>query len=219
VLVSQKIQYQIFDLGRIDFSSSYEFQKNIFLKVKKNLLDSAIILGEHNPVITIGRSGKEKDIKVDYQKLKQRNIEVLSIDRGGKTTYHGPGQLVIYFIFDLRFFKKDLHYFFNFLENLGILFLNKFGIMANSKSGMRGVWVENKKIISIGISVKNWITYHGMSINIKDEVLNNFSLIYPCGLDIEVTSLESILKKEIPLSKAKEIFLFCFKEEVEKWLR
>jgi lipoyl(octanoyl) transferase len=213
VLVSQKIKYNIFDLGRIDFLSAYEFQKNIFLKVKTHLIDSAIILCEHNPVITIGRSGREEEIKITYQKLKERNIELLHTDRGGKTTYHGPGQLVIYFIFDLRFFKKDLHYFLNFLENLGILFLNKFGIVANSKSGFRGVWVNNRKIISIGISVKNWITYHGISINVKEEVLDKFSLIYPCGLDLEMTSLESILKKEIPLSIAKEVFLSCFKEE------
>lgn len=211
---SLKLNCQIFDLGRVDFSYACDFQKEIFYKVKNHLIDSALILSEFDPVITLGRLSKEEEIKVPAQELQKRKIKIIPTDRAGKTTYHGPGQLVVYFIFDLNFFQKDLYNFLRWLEKLGISFLGKFGILATFKAGFRGVWVEDKKIISIGIAVKSWITYHGMSINVKEEVLDNFSLIYPCGMDIEMTSIESILKKDIPFFKAKEVFLSCFKEEV-----
>jgi len=203
--------FPIYDLGRIDFLTALNFQKDIFLKVKNKIISSAIILCEHLPVITLGRLSTDEDL-IFKEEIKKSNIGIFKIDRGGKTTYHGPGQLVIYFIFDLNFFHKDLHRFLEWLEELGVLFLDKFGISANLYKGLRGVWIENKKIISIGIGVKNWITYHGMSINIKNEVLENFSLIKPCGLDVEMTSLEEVLKREVSLSEAKEKFLSCIKK-------
>ncbi|MCM8792214.1 MAG: lipoyl(octanoyl) transferase LipB [Candidatus Omnitrophica bacterium] len=208
------LKYQIFDLGRIDFIHAWNFQKEIFLKAKMHLIDSAIVLCEHDPVITIGRGGSKKEILASCQELNKMNIKILYADRGGKTTYHGPGQLVVYFIFNLNYFRKDLHYFLRWLEKLGISFLNKFNLKANSKAGLSGIWIDNKKIASIGICVKNWITYHGMSINVKKDVLDNFYFIRPCGMDIEMTSIESILGQDVLFSYAKRLFLSSFKEEI-----
>jgi len=203
----------ILDLGCIDFSSAYEIQKEVFLQVKKGLFNKALIICEHNPVITLGRLSRKEDMLVSFDELKERNIQVVFADRGGRTTYHGPGQLVVYFIFNLEFFKKDLHYFLRYLEEKGILFLSVFGVKGVRKAGFTGVWVDDKKNISIGIAVKNWITYHGMSINIKEEAVNNFSLIHPCGMDIKMVSLEQILQREISLWEAKQMFLSCFKNK------
>ncbi|MCX7661257.1 MAG: hypothetical protein N2Z79_01065, partial [Candidatus Omnitrophica bacterium] len=137
--VKSCLQYEIFDLGRIDFISAYDFQKEIFLKVKNHTIDSAIIFCEHNPVITIGRASKDfSELLVSREDLKKKNIQIYQTDRGGKITYHGPGQLVVYFIFDLDLFNKDLHYFLKWLQKIGAKFIAKFGIYGYTPQGLRG---------------------------------------------------------------------------------
>lgn len=195
----------IFDLGLVDFKQAYDFQNMVFEQVKSRRLNFVTIFCQHRPVITLGRAGERDDILVTDSELKRRDIGVYKIERGGRVTYHGPGQLLIYPILNLNYFKKDIHLFLRWLEELVIRILDKFGIVAKRYTGLTGVWVGDKKIASIGIAIKNWITFHGLSINIGDEDLRNYSLIRPCGMDITMTSMEEILKRKIMIEEVKTV--------------
>ncbi|MFH1338843.1 MAG: lipoyl(octanoyl) transferase LipB [Candidatus Omnitrophota bacterium] len=195
----------IFDLGLTDFRQAWEFQKSIFLRVKQNELSSALILCRHLPVITIGRSGKKENILSGDSQLEKLNIKIYEIERGGDATYHGPGQLCIYPIINLADFKKDINWYLRSLEVLLLDVLSDFGIKAQTRPGLTGIWTGRKKLASIGISVRNWITFHGAALNVKNDDLANFSLIRPCGMDIIMTSMEDVLNEEVRFDKIKRI--------------
>lgn len=205
---------EIFDLGLVDFKSTYLMQKEIFAQVKTGLITSALILCQHYPVITLGRKASKKNILASGKELETKGISVYEIERGGDVTYHGPGQLVAYPIFNLSLFKRDIHLFLRQLEEIVINFLSDFGIKGERYNGMTGVWIGKQKIASIGIAIRHWITFHGLSLNIKKDDLANFNLIRPCGLDIEMTALESVLNKVIEINQVKK----CFREKfIEFW--
>ena len=199
------MQFKVFDLGLVDFKKAWDFQKEVFFQVKNDRFKSALILCQHYPVITLGRSATRKNILAQEAELKNKGIKVYEIERGGDVTYHGPGQLTAYPIFNLNYLKKDIHWFLRYLEDIIIGCLSDLGTRAHRLPGLTGVWVNKRKIASIGIAIKNWITFHGFTINIKKEDLTNFSLIRPCGMDIMVTSLESVLGSEIRVTQLKEI--------------
>ncbi len=198
------MQFRTFDLGLIDFKSAWDFQKEIFARVKNNEFNAALIFCRHYPVITLGRGADIRNILVSEKELAAKGINLYEIERGGDVTYHGPGQLVIYPIFNLNFFVKDIHFFLRKLEEIAILTLSEFGIQAQRRFGLTGVWVENKKIASIGIAIRNWITFHGLAINIQHEDLASFSLIRACGMDIMMTSIETIAGRKISFEQVKE---------------
>jgi len=195
---------KIFDLGLVDFSESWQFQKEVFSRVKDNTFDSALVFCQHNPVITLGRNSSKDNILAKEEELENKGIKLFEVERGGDVTYHGPGQLTVYPIFNLNLLKKDLNWFLRSLEEVVLGLLADFGIEAERRPGLTGVWVQGKKLASIGIAVKNWITYHGLTVNIKEDDLANFSLIRPCGMDIMMTSLESVLGRSIESSQIKE---------------
>lgn len=203
---------EVIDLGIIDFHRAWFFQREVLKGVKAGIIPATLIFCEHKPVITLGSQGKWEYIKANQAELELRGIETYEIERGGSVTYHGPGQIVAYPIFNLRHLKKDLHWFLRKLEDTAINFLADFGVNGARKLSLTGVWVEDKKIASIGIAVKDWITFHGMSINVKKSSLNNFSLIKPCGLEIGSTSLESALGKIISINRAKKRLLEQFRK-------
>jgi lipoate-protein ligase B len=240
------MEFKIFDLGSIDFQKAWDFQKEIFQKVKNNYFKAALILCRHYPVITVGRLGKKENIKTSLNELKNRSIHIYEIERGGDITYHGPGQLIAYPIFNLNYLRKDIHLFLRKLEEVVIDFLSDFGIEGLRYPGLTGVWIDKsrpfstnaydsnrkgrdksrsslkslialeegrdkQKIASIGIAIKNWITFHGVSVNIKKEDLVNFQLIKPCGTDIEMTSLESVLRRDVEIDDIKDRFIHNFK--------
>ena len=206
------MDFRVFNLGLVDFKKALQFQKKIFQEIKNNYFNSALILCRHYPVITMGRQGSTENIKVSSFELRNRGIHMYEIERGGDVTYHGPGQLTVYPIFNLAYLKKDIHLFLRQLEGLVIDFLSDFGIKGLRYKGLTGVWIDKNKVASIGIAIRNWITFHGMSINIKKDDLDNFSLIKPCGMDIEMTSLETALGKNIEIEQMKEIFTHKFKD-------
>ena len=206
------MRFKLFDLGLIDFKSACQFQNKIFLQVKTEEINFGLILCQHTPTITIGRRGSEKNILATKENLTTLNIGVNKIERGGDVTYHGPGQVCVYPIVNLKFFKKDINWFIRALEQWIISTLYKFGIRAHTKQNLTGVWIVDNKIASIGIAIKNWISLHGFSINIKKSDLGNFSLIRPCGIDIIMTSMESILKKEMDINKVKEELIRSYYE-------
>lgn len=194
---------KIVDLGLIDYNAALEYQRLVFSEVKKGAYDSCLIICSHNPVITLGRQASRKNILVGKDELQAKGIQLIEVERGGDVTYHGPGQLVVYPVFDLNYFKKDIHFFLRQLEKAAIDFLSDFGIAATRRLGLTGVWFGSKKIASIGICIRNWITFHGMSINIKNDDLKNYSLIRPCGMDIEMVSLETALGRQVEANALK----------------
>lgn len=206
------MQFRVFDLGLIDFKEAWEFQREIFDDVKDSSIESALILCQHYPVITLGRKALKENIGVCERELKKRGIQVYEIERGGDVTYHGPGQIIVYPIFNLIYFKKDIHLFLRRLEEAVIDFLAEWGIRGARYAGLTGVWVDNQKIASIGIAVKNWITFHGLSINIKKDDLDNWLLIRPCGMDIEITSLETRLGREVEIDSIKRALIHRFED-------
>ncbi|MCX5697738.1 MAG: lipoyl(octanoyl) transferase LipB [Candidatus Omnitrophica bacterium] len=206
------MDYEIYDLGLIDFEKAWQFQKDIFLKVKAGIYPSALIFCRHYPVITLGRLARRDNILATGDELKIRGIKVLEIERGGEVTYHGPGQLTVYPIFNFRYLKKDICWFLRQLERVIILSLADFGAKAGQRCGLTGVWVEESKIASIGIAVKSWVSFHGLSINIKEGDLDNFRLIRPCGMDIKMVSLENAAGRTIQIDEVKDALLDKFKQ-------
>jgi len=194
---------KIIDLGLVDFNEAWAKQRELFKDVLAGSPDNALLICRHLPVITLGRSAKKINILVSLEKLRSKGIAVYEVSRGGDVTYHGPGQLTVYPILNLNLFRKDIHWFLRLLEGWIISYLTEFGITGERINGLTGVWVGKSKLASIGISVKNWITLHGFSINIKNDDLKNFSLIKPCGMDIMMTSVESESAKTISMELAK----------------
>jgi len=186
----------VFDLGLVSFAQARQKQLEVFKCVSEGRIPSALIFCRHHPVITLGRRADANNIIAQPGLLSQKNIEILRIERGGEVTYHGPGQLTAYPIFNLNFFKKDLHWFLRRLEEAIIGCLSGLGVAAVARPGLTGVWVGDKKIASIGISVRKWTTFHGLSINVEEGDTPGFSLIRPCGMDIKMTSLEQALGKK-----------------------
>jgi lipoate-protein ligase B len=205
------MHFDVIDLGLADYQKTYELQKAVLLAVKEKVSRSSLILCRHLPVITKGRAAKEENILISNEELENKRIQVVEVERGGDVTYHGPGQLTVYPVFNLNFFKKDIQVFLRRIESAVINFLGDFGVSGQRVSGLTGVWVNEEKISSIGIAIKNWITYHGVSINIKKEDLSNFQFIRPCGMDIRVTSLESCLGKSIEIDSVKEKLINTFR--------
>ena len=183
----------LFDLGLIEYEAGLDFQKKLHLRVRNGLCGSCLVICRHFPVITVGRSTRPGWLRADAGKLDALRIRVIESDRGGEVTYHGPGQQMIYPIFDLRFFRNDLHAFLRGLETAVVGILAGLGIRGQTKEGLTGVWHEGKKISSIGIGVRGWVSYHGIAINILKDDLANYSFIRPCGMDIQMTSAESVL--------------------------
>jgi lipoate-protein ligase B len=207
------MENRIVDLGLVEYVQALGFQKEIFGEVKNGSLKSALIFCRHYPVFTLGRQAKNENLKVSRDLLSGRGIPVHHVERGGDITYHGPGQLVVYPVLNLDLFKRDLHYFLRKLESTVIGVLSEFGINGSSRKDLTGVWVGRSKISSIGIAVKNWISFHGLALNVKKDDLGNFSLIRPCGMDIEMVSMETILGREISFSDVQKTFIRRFTDE------
>ncbi|OGW96740.1 MAG: lipoyl(octanoyl) transferase [Omnitrophica WOR_2 bacterium GWA2_45_18] len=200
---------EIKDDGLIDYKKAYEIQKRYVQKVQQGH-PSIIYVCEHPSVLTLGRSAMAEHILISPEELNERGIEVLPIDRGGDITLHAPGQLVIYPILDLQVFGKDLRAYLCKLEQVAIDLLNCFGIVAHRFDGKTGVWIGRKKIVSIGIGVRRWISYHGLAINVNTD-LALFSMIKPCGMDVKMTSMAQIKRGIIDMNEVKKrvISNFC----------
>lgn len=171
----------------IQFDDLIPYQNGLIYQTKaKELVSSGKISGvllllQHTPVITVGRGGGKDNILVSKEFLDSIGIEVCESDRGGNVTYHGPGQLVGYPVFDLSKFTKDAHWFYSRLEEVIIKTLAEFGIAASRKHEYPGVWVGDKKIAALGIHMIDWITTHGFAFNLCVNK-EHFKLINPCGI-------------------------------------
>ena len=180
---------KIIKSGVTDFYDIWEVQKELFNQVIESRSQNYLILTEHKPVITIGKSGSLNNLLTDSSYLLSKGITVVKIDRGGDITFHGPGQLIGYPILDLSQFRKDIHWYLRNLEEVIIQTLREFGIQGERVPGLTGVWVNKKKICAIGVKVTRWVTMHGFALNISTN-LDYFKHIVPCGItDRGVTSL------------------------------
>jgi lipoyl(octanoyl) transferase len=174
-------------LGRMSFADALALQEQLVADKRGNQsLGDELLLLEHDPVYTIGRTPNQSSL------LGAAHLPypLFPINRGGQATYHGPGQLIGYPIIDLRHCGQDLHRYLRWLEELLVETLADLGIAATTRSGLTGVWVENRKIASIGVGVRHWITMHGFALNVCGD-LSPFSDIVPCGIaNVTMTSIE-----------------------------
>jgi lipoyl(octanoyl) transferase len=194
---------QILDLGSRDFKEVWDLQKIIHEQRVAEKIPNLLLLVEHSPVITMGKSGKQSNVRFPVDLLKEKGVEYFQIERGGDVTYHGPGQLVGYPIFNVRDGLAGIKPFINRIEGAIIAMLGDFGIKGYRKDGMIGVWTEQGKICSIGVAVKRWVSYHGFALNVNTD-LTYFDLIIPCGLkNVEMTSMQKILGRAIPMADVK----------------
>jgi lipoyl(octanoyl) transferase len=174
-------------LGRMTFADALALQEKLVADKRTNhSLGDELLLLEHDPVYTIGRTPDQSSLRG----AAHLPHPLFPINRGGQATYHGPGQLIGYPIIDLRNCGQDLHRYLRWLEDLLVETLATVGIVATTREGLTGVWVENRKIASIGVGVRHWITMHGFALNVCGD-LSAFDQIVPCGIsNVTMTSIE-----------------------------
>jgi lipoyl(octanoyl) transferase len=196
-------------LGRMEFAHALAVQEELAAKKREDAsLEDQLLLLEHEPVYTIGRTPDRSSLSATASRP-SRDGELgsahlphplFSINRGGQATYHGPGQLMGYPIIDLRRCGQDLHKYLRWLEQLLIDLLAKYDIVAQRRESLTGVWVENRKIASIGVGVRHWITMHGFALNVCGD-LSPFDHIVPCGINnVAITSMEKETKKSFTVA-------------------
>ena len=198
---------RVMDRGSMGYGEAFKLQMELVKEEKDTLL-----LLEHPPVITLGRSSLAGNLLITRDELANRGFEIFETNRGGDITYHGPGQLVGYPILRLRGCRRDLHRLVRDYEEVVIRTLEHFGIGGSRIQGLSGVWVKDKKIAAMGVGVKNWTTFHGFSLNV-DVDLTPFSYIVPCGIrDRGITSMRVLLGEGVDMVRVKKQVAQSFAE-------
>ena len=201
----------VLELGLIEYQEAYHLQRTLHQHRVEGKISDVLLLLEHPPTITIGKSGTLDNVLISRERLAQQGISLFFIDRGGDVTYHGPGQLVGYPILDLREREKDIHCYVRNLEEVILRTLRDFSIDADRDERHPGVWVNEQGIAAIGLSLRNWVSLHGFALNINID-LEHFSFINPCGFsDRRATSMSKILGSQIPMQEATNSLIshFC----------
>lgn len=204
----------VLKLGRKDYTDVLELQRRLQRLRIDGEIGNVLILVEHDPVLTLGTKGKDTNIVIDQNDLRENGIKTVNVERGGDVTYHGPGQLVGYPIFDLNDFGRDVRDFTAKLEDVIYRFLREdYQIQAEKRMGeYTGVWIGNKKITAIGMSLKRWVTMHGFALNLNTN-LAHFKWIIPCGLpDAWVTSLKEQIGQDVDLDAAADRIAYFFSQ-------
>lgn len=219
--MDRKVKFE--DWGLLDYKKAWDRQEEIFnLQIQRKLknrkfpenfeaTENHLIFVEHPHVFTLGKSGSESNLLDSEQLLKAKNATFYKINRGGDITYHGPGQLVVYPIFDLDYFFTDIHKYLRYLEEAVILTLEEYGIKGGRYEGYTGVWLDPqnplkaRKICAMGVKCSRWVTMHGIGFNINSD-LSYFNSIVPCGIsDKQVTSMEKELGKKVDMEGLKSV--------------
>lgn len=228
----EKIHFD--DLGRVAYKDAWDYQETLFQKIvdlkiaNRDIPESDrvkpehhLLFCEHNPVYTLGRSGKEEHLLLNNKLLADKGIEFYKNNRGGDITFHGPEQIVGYPILDLDFFFTDIHKYMRFLEEMVIRTLAEYGIEAGRIDKVTGVWIDidkgplARKICAMGVKCSRWVTMHGFAFNVNTD-LDYFNYIVPCGIaDKGVTSMEKELGRKIPLEEVKVKLLKHFADLFE----
>ena len=204
---------EVLDWGLLGYNEAFQRQLSLVGERIKGSVPDRLVLVEHPPVVTLGRSGSQKDLCISEAVLRQIGVEYYAVDRGGQATFHGPGQLVAYPIIKLA--EKDLHRYVQTLLEVVAAVLRTYGLKPAFKQGRPGVWVDSGKIASVGMAVKKWVTYHGVALNVNTD-LDGFNWIVPCGNRAErITSLRALLGQSIDLAEVKRSFIQEFWKSFE----
>jgi lipoate-protein ligase B len=199
-------------LGRKPYEWVWDFQKRLLSRRAEGQIPDCLITTEHEPVITMGRGTHKSNLLADADELKRRGVALFEIERGGDITFHGPGQLVLYPIIDLKERGRDSHKYLRDLEQVTILTLAEFGLTAGTKKGLTGVWVGDAKVAAIGVAASKWITYHGVALNVATD-LDYFKLINPCGItNYPVGSVANLLGRDPGLEQLRSTMVKQFAE-------
>ncbi len=203
------------NIGLNDYKETWDYQETLFnaivdAKRKGVHAENHLIFVEHPHVYTLGKSGSEDNMLLNYIQLQAKNAQFYKINRGGDITYHGPGQLVGYPIFDLHQFNIGLKEYIHLLEDSIIMTIAEYGIVSERLDGATGVWIDTKvpgktrKICAIGVRSSNWVTMHGFALNVNSD-LSYFGHINPCGFtDKAVTSMEKELGKQVDFEQLSQ---------------
>ena len=177
-------------LGRVAYEEALELQRHIARdRISGALAQDVLLLVEHPPVVTLGRASKGKHLIASPEFLRSKGVELFEVERGGDVTFHGPGQLVGYPIVDLKRHRLDLHWYLRKIEEALINTLADYDIVAERNPSFTGVWTKGKKIASIGVHARDWVTWHGFALNVTTD-LSYFDLMVPCGIDgVVMTSI------------------------------
>ena len=212
----------VIDLGRCAYHPAWAFQKELQQLRIRQLIPDVMIFVEHPPVYTIGKNGTENHVIASERFLAGRNIKVIPVDRGGDVTYHGPGQLVGYPIFDLHQHRKSVSFYMRRLEGVFIEVLREWDLVGVRNEGYSGVWIGDEKIVALGVRIARWVTMHGFAFNVNPD-LTHFDGIIPCGIfHMGVTSLEKSLGRPTGIAEVKRVVqnefqnMFEFTEVVSK---
>ncbi|XP_020907647.1 uncharacterized protein LOC110245699, partial [Exaiptasia diaphana] len=209
------------NLGLIDYKEAWDYQEKLFRSTIDQKIElrngtsseptkNYLLFCQHPHVYTLGKSGDKEHLLLNEEGLKDHNATYYEINRGGDITYHGPGQLVAYPIFDLDHFFSDIHKYLRFLEEAVIQTLAEYGIESSRVDGLTGVWIDGdkptaRKICAMGVKSSRWVTMHGIGFNVNSD-LSYFSHIVPCGIDDKaVTSMERELGRAISLEEVAEV--------------
>ena len=193
------------DWGRSDYALARQRQEDLVAQRNAGEIGDTLVFTEHDPVFTVGvRPGANQHLLWTPAQLRERGVAVVSTNRGGDITFHGPGQVVGYPIVHLGP-RKDLHAYLRFLEQVLINTVGTFGLAASRRPGLTGIWLDRRKVAAIGVAVKKWTTYHGFALNVNPD-LGLFAGIVPCGIaDGTVTSLQAELGRELDLAEVKVV--------------
>jgi lipoate-protein ligase B len=183
-------QLLVADLGTLPYASALELQRAVAkARISGAIDEDVLLLVEHPPVVTLGRSSKQHHLLASPELLAARGVELFEVERGGDVTFHGPGQLVGYPIVDLKRHKRDLHWYLRQVEEALIRAVRQMGIASERSVGQTGVWTGGRKLASIGVHARDWVTWHGFALNVTTD-LSYFDFMVPCGIaDVQMTSI------------------------------
>jgi lipoate-protein ligase B len=189
----------VLDLGLRDYAEALSFQRDLAAaRLAGRIAQDVLVLVEHPPVITLGRSSKAAHLLASPEALAARGVALHEVERGGDVTFHGPGQLVGYPIVDLTGHKQDLHWYLRQVEEVLIQAVGTLGLHADRNPGKTGVWTGGRKLASIGVHARQWVTWHGFALNVTTD-LSYFDLMVPCGIaDVTMTSVAAELASADP---------------------
>lgn len=181
---------QVRELGLQDYEVTWALQRETAAqRISGELAEDTLLIVQHPPVVTMGRRTKAEHLRATPERLASLGIALHEVERGGDVTIHEPGQLVVYPIIDLKEHKKDLHWYLRQVEEAIIVALGTLGIDSGRQSGQTGVWREGRKLASIGVHARDWVTWHGVALNVEN-TLSTFEHIVPCGIDqVEMTTV------------------------------
>jgi len=191
-------------LGTVDYAEAHRLQKDLQARRISGEIDDVVLLLEHPPVLTLGRSAKDRHVLAPREALEAQGISVHEVGRGGDVTYHGPGQLVAYPIIDLKPDRRDVRKYVWSLEETMIRTCADFGLSASRVPGLNGAWIDDRKVGAVGVRISRWVTMHGLALNANSD-LSHFDLIVPCGIaDKAVTSLSAELGRTVGVTDVVE---------------